>query len=283
MERTANCLAKLERMNKTLHHEEPDRVPISDFFWGGFLSRWRIELGLAADTDIYRYYDLDWRVVAPNMDPHIRQFEILRDDATEVTVHTGFGATIRKKFDLPMPAFVGFDTDSVEKMEAFQFDDPFDERRYFRAGDDQINGVGDGFESEYGAVSSIAWPPSTRISPSTAAFAKRHEMIWRIVGTENVMLWMGEFPDAIARFVARLHEFNLGVLRAQIQAARGPSGRHHHLGRRGLQERHAFLARQEFRSILNPQNNYGRCCWQPCGICRSRILASGDRDGGMRT
>ena len=147
MERTANCLAKLERMNKALRHEEPDRVPISDFFWGGFLSRWRSELGLAADTDIYRYYDLDWRVVAPNMDPHIRQFEILRDDATEVTVHTGFGATIRKKFDLPMPAFVGFDTDNVEKMEAFRFDDPFDERRYLRAGDDQINGVGDGFGS----------------------------------------------------------------------------------------------------------------------------------------
>ena len=44
-----------------------------------------------------------------------------------------------------MPAFVRFDTDTVEKMEAFQFDDPFDERRFFRAGDDQINGVGDGF------------------------------------------------------------------------------------------------------------------------------------------
>jgi len=33
MERTANCLAKLERMNKALRHEEPDRVPVSDFFW----------------------------------------------------------------------------------------------------------------------------------------------------------------------------------------------------------------------------------------------------------
>jgi uroporphyrinogen-III decarboxylase len=46
-------------------------------------------------------------------------------------------------------------------------------------------------------------------------------MIWRIVGTENVMMWMGEYPDAIARFVARLHEFNLGILRAQIKAAQG--------------------------------------------------------------
>lgn len=44
MDRTTNCLAKLARMNKTLRHQEADRVPISDFFWGGFLERshfWR--------------------------------------------------------------------------------------------------------------------------------------------------------------------------------------------------------------------------------------------------
>ena len=42
-ERKASTLAKLERMKKTLRHEEPDRVPISDFFWGGFIRRWRTE------------------------------------------------------------------------------------------------------------------------------------------------------------------------------------------------------------------------------------------------
>ena len=35
--RSVACLAKLDRMNKTLRHEEADRVPISDFFWGSFL------------------------------------------------------------------------------------------------------------------------------------------------------------------------------------------------------------------------------------------------------
>jgi len=48
--------AKLERMEKALRHEEPGRVPISDFSWGGFLARWRAELGLPPDTDIYRFY-----------------------------------------------------------------------------------------------------------------------------------------------------------------------------------------------------------------------------------
>ena len=29
MQRSANCLAKLDRMNKALRHQEPDRVPVS--------------------------------------------------------------------------------------------------------------------------------------------------------------------------------------------------------------------------------------------------------------
>jgi len=34
MKRTDNRAAKLEWMQKALHHREGDRVPISDFFWG---------------------------------------------------------------------------------------------------------------------------------------------------------------------------------------------------------------------------------------------------------
>jgi hypothetical protein len=60
-------------------------------------------------------------------------------------VRTGFEAVLQKKRDYPMPAYLKFETDTIEKMEAFQFDDPWDERRYFDAGDDQLNGVGDGY------------------------------------------------------------------------------------------------------------------------------------------
>jgi hypothetical protein len=42
--RKENTLRKLERMRRTLRHEEPDREPISDFFWGGFTRRWRADL-----------------------------------------------------------------------------------------------------------------------------------------------------------------------------------------------------------------------------------------------
>src|SRR5208337_975016 len=206
MERTPNCIAKLQRMKKALRHEEPDRVPVSDFFWGSFLQRWREELGLAADTDIYRYYDLDWMVFNPNVDPHIKPFEMLKEDAEEVVVRTGFEAVIQKKLAYPMPAFLSFETDTIEKMEAFQFDDPWDERRYFNAGDDQINGVGDGFARNIPAfVDRLrdAWADF----PAFGGVCEGHEVLWRIIGSENALLWMGLHPDHIARFVERLNAF----------------------------------------------------------------------------
>ena len=55
--RKGNTLHKLERMNQALRQEEPDRVPISDFFWGSFVKRWREELNLEPGVDPYHYYD----------------------------------------------------------------------------------------------------------------------------------------------------------------------------------------------------------------------------------
>ena len=144
--RKKSTLKKLERMKKVLRHEEPDRVPISDFFWGSFIERWKSDLNLPKDANPYYYYDLDWIVTIPNMDPRIMSFEIIREDEIEVIVKTGFMATIRKKYTSPMPEFIDWETDTLEKLETFEFEAPNDRRRYFNAGDNQIAGVGDGFE-----------------------------------------------------------------------------------------------------------------------------------------
>jgi hypothetical protein len=220
MERTARSLAKLERMNKTLRHVEADQVPISDFYWGSFLERWRRELGLPKDTDVYTYYDLDWIVTIPNMDPHIRPFQVLKQNEEEVVVRTGFEAVIRKKFADPMPEFLSFDTDSLEKMAAFRFDDPWDERRYLRRGDNQLGGVGDGFARDL-----PAWIDEVkRLHPDFPVYGsvgEAHEMLWRIIGSANVLLWIALYPEELARFIERLHEFNLGITEAQIKAAGG--------------------------------------------------------------
>jgi hypothetical protein len=220
MERTASCLQKLERMNKTLKHQEADRIPVSDFFWGSFLERWRMERGLSKDANIYKYYDLDWVATVPNMDPHIKLFEIVNETDEEVTVRTGYEAIIRKKFEDPMPAFLSFETDTLEKMDAFTFDDPWDDRRFFSGGDNQIAGVGDGFVRDLppwiDSVKSI-YPDF----PVYGSICEGHEQLWRIIGSENVMLWIGLYPEELGKFIRRVGNFVVELTKAQIKAAGG--------------------------------------------------------------
>ncbi len=220
MERTENCLKKLDRMNKTLRHEQADRVPISDFFWGSFINRWREDLGLPEDTDIYTYYDLDWIVTVPNMDPHIKQFEILEENEEHVIVRTGFEAVIEKKFADPMPRWLEFETDTIEKVEALEFDDPWDERRFFSQGDNQIAGVGDGF-----ARNSPPWVETVKSLhpnfPVYGSICEANEYMTRLIGTKNNLLWAGLYPERLGRFIERTNEFALEQLKAQIKAAAG--------------------------------------------------------------
>jgi len=211
---------KLARMNKTLRHQEADRIPVSDFFWGSFIERWKRDLGLPDDTDIYKYYDLDWMVTIPNMDPHIKEFEIIKQDDHEVVVRTGYEAIIRKKFSAPMPAYLGFDTDTLDKMKDFKFDSPWDDRRYFKAGDNQIAGVGDGF------VRNIpAWIDTVKSLypdfPVYGSVCEAHEQLWRIIGSENVLMWIGLYPEELGKCIRRVHEFVVELTKAQIKAADG--------------------------------------------------------------
>lgn len=220
MKRTSNCQKKLERMARALSHQEPDRVPISDFFWGGFVERWKKELNLPDDANPYTYYDLDWIVTLPNMDPKIQPFETIREDMSEVVVKTGFGAVIRKKFDLPMPEFIAWDVDTLEKLEHCEFDDPYDRKRYFAAGDNQIAGVGDGFERN-----SPPWIETIKkLRPDFPVYGSMiecSECLTRLVGPANNLLWMGLYPERMGRAVNRIGQFYLNCLKAEIEAANG--------------------------------------------------------------
>jgi uroporphyrinogen decarboxylase len=220
MKRTSDCLAKLERMNKALCHEEPDRIPISDFFWGGFVRRWREELNLPEDTNPYNYYNLDFIVTTPNMDPFIRAFETIRENEQEVVIKTGFLATLRKRFDFPMPEFIAFDTDTIEKLEAIRFDNPADPRRFFSHGDNQIAGVGDGFERN-----STAWIDTVKKLhpdfPVYGSIIECSECLTRLVGQENSLFWMGMYSDRLGECINSIGRFYLECTRAQIEAADG--------------------------------------------------------------
>ncbi len=218
--RKKSTLQKLDRMRKALRHEEPDQVPISDFFWGSFVERWRSDLDLARDASPYYHYDLDWIVTTPNMDPRIMSFETIREDETEVVVKTGFGGTVRKKYDFPMPEFIGWEVDTIERLEAFAFDDPHDKRRYFSSGDNQIAGVGDGFERN-----SPPWIETVNNLhedfPVFGSMIECAECLTRLVGIENSMLWMGLYPERMGKAINRIGQFYLDCLKAEIEAGEG--------------------------------------------------------------
>jgi uroporphyrinogen decarboxylase len=216
--RKDNTLRKLDRMKKALRHEEPDRVPISDFFWGGFTRRWRAELGLPDDASPYFYYDLDWIATVPNMDPWIRPFETLKETQDEVVVKTGFGAVMRKVFNCPMPEFIGWEIDTLEKLEAADFDDPYDRRRYFSAGDNQIAGVGDGFERNsppwVDTVKSL-WPDF----PVYGSMIECSECMTRLIGPQNHLMWMALEPERMGTVLNRVGQFYFDCAKAAIDAA----------------------------------------------------------------
>ena len=218
--RTENTLRKLDRMNKALRHEEPDCVPISDFFWGGFIKRWREELGLAPDANPYWHYDLDWIVTVPNMDPWIRPFETLKETAEEVVVKTGFGAVMSKHFQHPMPEMTAWELDTFEKLQAAAFDDPADRRRFFEAGDNQIADVGDGFQRN-----TPPWIDTVKSLhadfPVYGSIIEVSECLTRLIGQFNTMMWIGEYPEEMGAVINRIGAFYLEMAKAEMAAGAG--------------------------------------------------------------
>ena len=123
---------KETRLRAALGNKEGDRVPASYFFWTGFVKRARQKWG--EDVDLYRKLDLDYIVISPNMDPIIKDFEILEENGEDIILKTGFGATVRRSGTIAMPSFDKFSVTVPEEMADFVLEDPKDRRRLYRAG-----------------------------------------------------------------------------------------------------------------------------------------------------
>ena len=209
---------KIQRMRDALSHREGDRVPVGEFFWTGFLNQYRRRRGDPFDP--YRHFDLDYIVITPNMDPKIRPFEVLAETETDITVRTGFGATIRRSGEAPMPRYEAFSVGEPEQMAEFELDEPADPRRFYSGGDDQINGVGDALLRDLSA-----WDERVNLyADDFAVFGsvcEPYEYLWRIIGSENSLYWMSTHRELLGRFVDRLGDFLLQFAEAQIEAGKG--------------------------------------------------------------
>ena len=214
----SKAVEKTRRLRDALSHREGDRVPITDFFWTGFLNRCKQKWG--GDFDPYRHFDLDYVYAGPNMDPRIQPFEVVSQSGDDIVIRTGFGATIRRSGELPMPSFVDFSVNRSEEMADFAFDDPADPRRFFQGGDDQLNCVGDALARDI-----PAWVD--RLEPYLQDFAvfggicEPYEYLWRIIGSENALLWMAEVPERFEAFVERVGAFLLALLNEELRIGRG--------------------------------------------------------------
>jgi uroporphyrinogen decarboxylase len=209
---------KIERLRAALSHREGDRVPVGEMFWTGFLRRCQANYG--GDFDPYRHFNLDYVIVTPNMDPKIQPFEIVEQRGDDIVVRTGFGATIRRRGDLPMPHYDGFSVNRPEEMEDFAFDPPDDPRRFSAGGDDQINCVGDALLRDL--------PPwDQRLQAYAGDFAlfgsvcEPYEFLWRIIGSQNALYWLATDAEQVQAFIDRIGKFLLEFARAQIAAGKG--------------------------------------------------------------
>jgi hypothetical protein len=209
---------KIQRMRCALSHCEGDRVPVGEFFWTGFLKQYRQRVG--DDFDPYRHFDLDYIVITPNMDPQIQPFEILEESGDDVVLKTGFGATIRRSGDKPMPHYEAFSVNQPEEMARFELGDPAADQRFTAGGDDQINGVGDALVRNL-----PSW--NHRVEDYVDDFAvfgsvcEPYEYLWRIIGSENALCWMATDAKLFRQFVDRIGEFLVRFARAQIEAGKG--------------------------------------------------------------
>jgi len=209
---------KIQRLRAALSHQEGDRVPVGEAFWTGFILLCKEKWG--GDFDPYRFFDLDYIIISPNMDPHIQPFKVVSQSGEDIVVKTGFGATIRRSGALPMPSFEAFSVNRPEEMADFALDDPADPRRFYQGGDDQLNCVGDALARDI-----PSW--DERLKPYVEDFAifgsvcEPYEYLWRIIGSEHALLWMGTDPELLAAFINRIGEFQLALARAEITAAKG--------------------------------------------------------------
>jgi len=208
---------KLARLTAALNNKEGDRVPISDFFWTGFAKNAQKVWG--SDLDLYRKFDLDYIIISPNMDPVIKDFEVLHEDGEDITIRTGFGATATRRAAIPMPHFDSFSIDEPEQMAEFVIEPASDKRRLIRAGQDQLNCLGDQLG---GPIPSWNDRVNSYVDdfPVFGSVCEGFEYLWRCIGTVNALTWMKTDEDEFADFLKRIGDFNVEMARIQAEDGR---------------------------------------------------------------
>lgn len=116
-----DCLTSHERFLKVYRHEEPDRIPMTDSFWGATLERWRRE-GLPAGVAPQTFFGFDLTAgISVDNSPRYEQQTVEETDAYRIYT-TQWGVTQRTwKHQASVPEFLEFtvvDRDSWDDCKA---------------------------------------------------------------------------------------------------------------------------------------------------------------------
>lgn len=203
---------KKKRVLRTLKCQEPDRIPIHDFFWSEFLNNWKRDKDLPEDTNIYYYYDMDLMVISPNMDPRKKTFELVEKGDGFIIWKTGFGCILKKVDYSPMPMYLDFSLKSPDGYKKFVFDDPNDKDRYYNKRQDIISG--DGFTPQPSFNDAID-EAKDKIC-IFGSVCEGHETLWRMRGPEGVYMDLATNPKDVKDFVKRIGDFMIEIGKRQL-------------------------------------------------------------------
>lgn len=204
---------KTKRILKALNHEKSDRVPVTEWFWGDFVEKWRREKRLNQDRDIYEYYDLDLRIMSPNMDPQIESCQILEQASEFIIFKSGFGCSVKKLYSSPLPQFFDFSIRSPEEYKNFLLEDPNDERRYNKERRDIISG--DGFTPRCSFLEDVK--RNRNKFCIFGSICDPCEVLWRIRGYEGALADVALRPEMVKEMAERIADFMIEIGKNQVR------------------------------------------------------------------
>jgi len=204
---------KLDRVQKALSFEEPDRIPRFDLYWQEFIDKWLAEKKLAPDTNINEYYDLDFVLCVMNEDPKVESFSLIERGKDYTIFKSGFGCTCKKADYSPMPAYLDFEVKSADEYEEFALDDPNDERRYHQPSANILSSSGN------------VEAPSFRdqMAGAEGKFARMglvlegQEFMWRIRGMQELFIDLMLEEKKVKKMLERVEAFEIQLGLNQIK------------------------------------------------------------------
>ncbi len=215
----SDAKSKIKRIRQTLKERvEPDRIPIHDFFWEEFLIRWKKELGLAKDTNIYEYYDMDMMVISANWEPKLSQISVKEKNDEYIMYEDGFGAVIKKYQYAAMQQYLDFKYKDIKDLKKFVYDDPLDDKRYSGI----LKIISEGKEITVPSFNEQVKNFSDKFC-IFGSVCEGYEAIWRIHGPENSLMNMVLNQEDFKKEVERIGDFMkvIGIKQLQTPGVNG--------------------------------------------------------------